>query len=631
MKNKGFTLLVAIVVTSIMLLISFVVTNVALKQVVLSSAGVETQYAFYNADSGMDCALYWDLKDSNSSAFATSTTANPSSTIYCNGQSISTGSQNNIATNPVSVSRIGGGGDSNPVSVFQLNFTKGCAIVKVTKKNNGETTVDSRGYNSCNTSAIKRYERGITITYQGNENTIIGVTTNPVGSIQLSSGSFSFSANQNSAPASQNLTISNAGTSSFDWTATPSVSWCHMSPLSGTISSGGSSLVTISADASATAGSFPCSIPITATNVDNSPQTVSVNYTVNSTGITFRSSANATVTSGNVTVNKPSGTVSGDVMIATIGVRPLAAVVTKPSGWTAIRRVDGANASLITYWKVAGGSEPASYTWSVDTSTGMAAGIMSFTGVDTSLIPVNVDGGSSSSAGSSILTAPSITTTVSNTMLITAYAINSTANWTPPSGMTEAYDIKSVAYDGVATNGISLEANYATQSASGSTGAKVATNDSLDQDSGGSQIIALYPASSVTTNYAQGKTVTSLVAANPPYDVGAPANLTDGSISTSAYNGTADQYYSINLGSLRSISVIQMYLSSYGYSNPNVYTTSWSIEGMNSSGSWVLISSGATTPNSSMVYGYPSGQISQIRVRAQSTVNWLGISEVLAY
>lgn len=167
-QDKGFTLLIAIVVTSLMLLISFVVTNVALKQLIISSAGIETQYAFYAADSGTDCALYWDLKDSNLSAFATSTVSNPSATIYCNGQSISTGSQNDIATNPLSVSRIGGGGNGAPTSIFQLNFTKGCAIVRVTKQDNGQTAIDSRGYNTCSTSALRRFERGITLAYQGN-------------------------------------------------------------------------------------------------------------------------------------------------------------------------------------------------------------------------------------------------------------------------------------------------------------------------------------------------------------------------------------------------------------------------------------------------------------------------------
>lgn len=72
MKNKkGISLLIAIVTTSILLVVSFVVANVALKQLVLAHLSQESQYAFYNADGGTECALYWDLKNpSGTSAFA---------------------------------------------------------------------------------------------------------------------------------------------------------------------------------------------------------------------------------------------------------------------------------------------------------------------------------------------------------------------------------------------------------------------------------------------------------------------------------------------------------------------------------------------------------------------------------
>jgi hypothetical protein len=70
-NKKGFSLLVAVITTSMFLIVSFVVANVALKQLVLSRANQESQYAFYNADSGTECAIYWDLKNpTGKSAFA---------------------------------------------------------------------------------------------------------------------------------------------------------------------------------------------------------------------------------------------------------------------------------------------------------------------------------------------------------------------------------------------------------------------------------------------------------------------------------------------------------------------------------------------------------------------------------
>lgn len=599
----------------------------------MSSAGVESQYAFYNADSGADCAVYWDLKRLNNGLSPFSTTT-PGS-ISCGGVTVTTGSQT-VNTVPSQLSSVGGGGKTNPTSIFQLNYPKGCAIVSVTKRDDGYTVVDSRGYNNCTVSAIKRYERGVTLTYLGDENTITGTTGNStnIGHISLSTALLTFTSTAGVAPASQNFNITNSGTAAMDLSlsTTPANTYCHVTNPTSPLNPGINTAITVTMDSQSSSGSFPCTITVSSTNADNSSPSVDVGYTTS--GIALRSSSNATVTTGSVVVSKPAGTVSGDVMIATIGVRPLAAVVTTPAGWAPLRRVDGVSSSLLTYWKVAGGSEPASYTWTVDASTGMVGGIMSFTGVDTTSIPVNIDGGQVAMAGTSSVTAPSVTTTVPNAMLITTYSINSTANWTPPSGMTEVYDIKSVAYDGVATNGVSLSANYALQSSSGASGAKVSTNNSVDMDAGGAQTIALHPAGTVGTNYALNKTVTAISTPNPnpSYNSGPVSNLTDGNLGTQAYNGTSDQYYSINLGSLMSLSMIKVYMSLYGYSNPYVYTTSWRIEGMNGAGAWVSISSGVTTPKSGVLYGYPSVPISQIRVKAESSAGeWLGILEVLAY
>lgn len=163
-KTSGFTLLIAIITTSMLLIISFVVINVALKQLILANANKESQHAFYAADGGTECAVYWDLVDSTLSRFATTT---PGS-ITCNGQTISTNSQT-VPTLPIgTMSLVGGGGDLNPTSIFKIDFTEGCAIVRVTKSYTGNTLVtiiDSRGYNTCDVNASRRYERGVVMSY----------------------------------------------------------------------------------------------------------------------------------------------------------------------------------------------------------------------------------------------------------------------------------------------------------------------------------------------------------------------------------------------------------------------------------------------------------------------------------
>ncbi len=145
MKNKGFTLLIAMVTTSLLLIVSFVVSNIALKQLVLANASKESQYAFYNADSGVECATYWDLKDPTSSPF------DPN------------GSPTNITCN--TTTRTVGGGGSNLTSTFTIPLPTGCVVVSVTKNVNDTTTIDSRGYNTCTAGAIRKYERGVNLTY----------------------------------------------------------------------------------------------------------------------------------------------------------------------------------------------------------------------------------------------------------------------------------------------------------------------------------------------------------------------------------------------------------------------------------------------------------------------------------
>ncbi len=63
-KQSGFTLFVALIVSSLLLSIGLSLSNIILKQLIFSGSGRESQIAFYAADSGAECALYWDVKDS---------------------------------------------------------------------------------------------------------------------------------------------------------------------------------------------------------------------------------------------------------------------------------------------------------------------------------------------------------------------------------------------------------------------------------------------------------------------------------------------------------------------------------------------------------------------------------------
>jgi hypothetical protein len=206
--------------------------------------------------------------------------------------------------------------------------------------------------------------------------------------------------------------------------------------------------------------------------------------------IAFRSADSAGVATGDLTINKPTGTVQDDVMIASIGVRPETATITAPSGWALVRRINNTTAtqnSLAVYYKVAGASEPASYTWTIPSHTGAAGGIQTFSGVNTA-DPIDVEDGQTTAWGL-VHATPSVVTTVADTMLVTSHTFSSPATWTPPSHMTERIDVSG--------GNQATEGNYVLQAAAGATGTKTAYA-STDDDVGNAHILALKPARTTT-------------------------------------------------------------------------------------------------------------------------------------
>src|SRR5579872_6456435 len=94
-KKRGYALYTAIILTGILILVAYVTANLAVKELLISNASSDSHIAFYNADTGVECAMYWDLKNGAVSAFDPST---PGS-VNCNGQTITSGSQT-VQTNP---------------------------------------------------------------------------------------------------------------------------------------------------------------------------------------------------------------------------------------------------------------------------------------------------------------------------------------------------------------------------------------------------------------------------------------------------------------------------------------------------------------------------------------------------
>jgi RHS repeat-associated protein len=187
--------------------------------------------------------------------------------------------------------------------------------------------------------------------------------------------------------------------------------------------------------------------------------------------ISFRSASSAAVDgSGSLSISKPAGTSQNDVLVASISVRPTSVPITPPSGWTLVSRYDNSGSPtgyLATYIKVAGASEPASYTWTLGccSGTGSAGGIQAFTGVDTSNAIVK-EAGQTTASGLSHA-APSIDTSQGYTPLYEfAYTVNAVGNrtqvvdstGTTTYGYDNLYRLTSVTYPGPTTDNYTYDA-----------------------------------------------------------------------------------------------------------------------------------------------------------------------------
>ena len=131
--------------------------------------------------------------------------------------------------------------------------------------------------------------------------------------------------------------------------------------------------------------------------------------------------ATATGSSGTATVNKPTGTVAGDLMIAGLAFEKGSAVaITPPAGWGLIRRTDqSSDVGYATYRKAAGASEGATYAFVLTNSPKWSIGACAISGADPTT-PIDVHAGATGSSGNP--SAPSATSTGPNRLLLAFYA-----------------------------------------------------------------------------------------------------------------------------------------------------------------------------------------------------------------
>jgi len=193
-----------------------------------------------------------------------------------------------------------------------------------------------------------------------------------------------------------------------------------------------------------------------------------------------------------LTVVAPSGAQAGDVLVAAVGFGRSNATsqpaLSAPAGWTLASRTNQGNITALAVFSHVFASGETAYTWTTTVAVGGTLLVAGYAGVDATN-PVDVSKGQAAPKKTSAVTAPSVTTTGPNEMLVAAY-VGSKSNggattWSPPAAMTEVGDVN---------NGGSRSGSLddAVQAAAGASGTKTA-NASAAQDSGAGALTALRP------------------------------------------------------------------------------------------------------------------------------------------
>jgi len=176
-KDKGYALLFAVLVSAVVLGVGVSILNISRKELLLTTGAEQSQYAFYAADTGYECALYQDLQNAS---FTSTTTGSNLFTVNCGV----TGSSPAIYPSEVTVSAGPAGVNTAEYDyVFNVPVSQvgSCAAITVKKTLDtssstnvtASTTVFSDGFNvgwesspgDCNGFSISKVERALVASY----------------------------------------------------------------------------------------------------------------------------------------------------------------------------------------------------------------------------------------------------------------------------------------------------------------------------------------------------------------------------------------------------------------------------------------------------------------------------------
>ena len=157
-KPRGITFLLAVIVSALALSLSLGISFILLEEFKLATYNKNSFRAFFAADSGADCALYWDFKLQGFMDPAGTYPPNIPTVLNCLGQVVQSPDLN--VTENVFGSGFG------TTTTFLLNSSNICVTVTV-QKIGKRTVITSLGKSIACAVAAKpgTVQRGVEITY----------------------------------------------------------------------------------------------------------------------------------------------------------------------------------------------------------------------------------------------------------------------------------------------------------------------------------------------------------------------------------------------------------------------------------------------------------------------------------
>ena len=153
--------------------------------------------------------------------------------------------------------------------------------------------------------------------------------------------------------------------------------------------------------------------------------------------INFVAASTNIANASSISLSSPTGTSTGDLMLAVVASRG-GASVTAPLGWSTALSPQTVDAGVLTvamFYRVRAAGDAASFSFSLSSSELVAGTLLAFSGVD-SAAPVLSALGTVAGASTSSPSATGFSTTVANAMLVAVFAqSNGNNSMTPPTGI----------------------------------------------------------------------------------------------------------------------------------------------------------------------------------------------------